>query len=188
MSRKMCKRRSYGSSSGVGGATAVVFAIDSLLGALDAGPLMESNMARMPETRSSTLLRSVIRDWSCLMGSWSSTRLGRDLRCYFAPPAAERMGLSLVSPKFSDLLETNSRTSLRLKRQLRPIRFPGITPLSASLYTVLRCIFNKAATSEGVMISSIRAFLLCVSCRDLLWCCWLSTPCANTEILAAYVG
>src|SRR6266540_778452 len=74
---------------------------------------------------------------------------------YFAPPAAERITGSVLSDKPIDLVETSSRTLLRLKRQLRPMRLPGITPFLASLYTVLRCILSSAATSEGVMISSI---------------------------------
>src|SRR5690242_19651921 len=37
----------------------------------------------MPEIRSNTLLRSARRDWSSLIGSWSSTRLGRIARCLF---------------------------------------------------------------------------------------------------------
>src|SRR4030095_14632059 len=72
---------------------------------------------------------------------------------YFAPPAAERITGSALSDKPIDFVETSSRTSLRLKRQLRPMRLPGITPFSASLYTVLRCILSSAATSEDVRIS-----------------------------------
>src|SRR2546428_9614260 len=86
---------------------------------------------------------------------------------YLAPPAAERITGSALSDKPIDLVETSSRTSLRLKRQLRPMRLPGITPLSASLYTVLRCILRSAATSDGVMISSIRSISFSLTKRLL---------------------